>query len=1052
MDGIRADVIKGLTSQFNQKYKDDSFSGEGLTSKVLPVMKGEERVGDLLVVTGFTTEKATFDFESIVTNPDIFVSNTWKDVKNTASLYSKDANLNKADANVSYPSFMLKKEMIKRGHTADPSSGVNDLLDDWNKDGFDYQDKSAIFRFSVNADGLDLTKLLGTVTLTDTLPEGWELSEITPGNDFLIFEGAAKSEWESTVIANEPPTPVTVAGLTSAMTENKDSISLTFTNLDKPYVVLIKAKPNAETLEKYFGKNSDNTVKNTVKMTSENWDTGIESKREVEVKSSLLSKEAAFVEEGVVNWTVDYKPYELDNTFTKIEDTLPIGLDLRTDANGNLVLVGNIKITELNLNADGNYTEGEEVTPVIGENISYDNETRVLTFNIPDHTKAYRFSYLTDVTGEPGKVTNQVKLYGGDKESENTNSSYQISDKDGNATMRKSGWVEITKIDGTTKSPLAGVEFTIFAADETTVIRKGTTGTDGKLKLRALPAGSFILRETAVPDGYNLDKSDHTIVVEKTDDSTIISIDGKTGDNANLITIENYKEGEYASTSVALKAHKILEGKNLEDGLFSFELKDEKGKTIQTKKNDLEGNIVFDEIKYDEPGEYHYTIQEVSGDEAGVTYDSSEISVTVTVEDKGGKLTATPVYNEGSQTFTNSYKPAAGSVVLEAQKVLTGKDLNAGDFSFELKDKDGKILQTKTNDAQGKVYFDSMEYTEAGTYKYTIEEVKGNLAGVTYDSHVIDVTVTVEDKDAQLVATPAYDGDQTFTNIYKPAQGSVVLQSKKVLEGKDLNSGDFSFELKDEDGKVLQTKTNDAQGMIYFDPVEYSKTGTYEYTIQEVSGNLAGVTYDTHAIKVTVTVEDKDAKLVATAAYEGEETFTNAYKPADGSIVLQAQKILKGKKLTAGEFSFELKDKDGNVIQTKKNDAQGVVNFDEIQYDEAGTYTYTIQEVIGNQARMTYDKHVIEVTVTVEDQDGKWTANAVYTGDQKFTNTYKSEPGKPDSSKKPNTGGKGTTKTNASKTPKTGDSGTPIMYGVILLISAGAILAVLGIRRKRRSK
>ena len=992
VDGISADVIKGLTPQFNQRYKESSFLGDGLSLQVLPVMKDDERVGDLLVVTGFTSEKAAFDFESIVTNPDIFVSNTWKDVKNTASLYSKDTKLNTADAKVSYPSFMLKKEMIKRGHTDDPASGVNDVLEDWNNDGFDYQDQSAIFRISINADGLNLTnangKPLGAVTLTDTLPDGWELSEITPGNDYLIFEGTAKSGSESSVTAKDT-TPVTVEGLTHTKTEN--SISLTFETLDKPYVVLIKAKPNAETLEKYFGKNSNNTVTNTVKMTSENWDTGIESKRNVTVKSSLLSKEAALVEAGTVNWTVDYKPYELENTFSKIEDTLPTGLDLRTDANGNLLLDGNIKITELKLNADGSYTEGDVFTPVIGKDISYDNETRVLTFNIPENTKAYRISYLTDVTGEPGTVTNHVKLYGGDEEAENTNSSYQISNQDGNATMRKSGWVEIFKLDGITKAPLAGVEFTIFATDGSTVVRKGITSTEGKLILRGLPAGSFIIRETNAPEGYNLDQSDHTLFVEKTDDTTFVSVDGKTGDDSNFISIENYKEGEYAPTSVILQAHKILEGKNLEEGLFTFELKNEDGETIQTKKNDLEGNVVFDEIKYEQPGEHLYTIQEVSGDEAGIIYDKNIIRVAVHVEDKEGygRLTATPEYVGGSQTFTNTYQAAPGSVLLEVQKVLEGKELKAGDVSFNLKDKSGNVLQTKANDAQGKVYFDSIEYTEAGTYQYTIEELNENLAGVTYDSHVIDVTVTVEDKDAQLVAEPVYEGSQTFTNTYQAAPGSIVLETQKILEGKDLKAGDFSFELKDESGNLLQTKANDAQGKVYFDPIEYDETGIYKYTIEEVKGNLAGVTYDSHVIHVTVTVEDKDAQLVATPLYEGDQTFTNSYKPAAGSVVLEAQKVLNGKELKAGDFKFELKDEDGTVLQTQSNDAQGKVYFDPVDYTKAGIYKYTIEEVKGNLAGVIYDSYVIDVTVTVEDKDAQLVAEPAYEGSQTFTNTYK---------------------------------------------------------------
>ncbi len=491
-------------------------------------------------------------------------------------------------------------------------------------------------------------------------------------------------------------------------------------------------------------------------------------------------------------------------------------------------------------------------------------------------------------------------------------------------------------------------------------------------------------------------------------DTTVVSVDGKTGDDANFISLENYKEGEYAPTSVVLQAHKILEGKNLEEGLFTFELKNEDGETIQTKKNDLEGNVVFDEIEYNQPGEYHYTIQEVSGDEAGIIYDKNIIRVAVHVEDKEGygRLTATPEYVGGSQTFTNTYQAAPGSVLLEAQKVLEGKELKAGDFSFNLKDESGNVLQTKTNDAQGKVYFDSIEYTEAGLYqytieevkgnlagvtydshvidvtvtvedkdeynetgihKYTIEEVKGNLAGVTYDSHVIDVTVTVEDKDAQLVAEPVYEGSQTFTNTYQAAPGSIVLETQKILEGKDLKAGDFSFDLKDESGNILQTKANDAQGKVYFDPIEYNETGIHKYTIEEVKGNLAGVTYDSHVINVTVTVEDKEAQLVAEPVYEGAQTFTNSYKPAAGSVVLEAQKVLKGKELKAGDFKFELKDEEGNVLQTQSNDAQGKVYFDPVDYTKAGIYKYTIEEVKGNLAGVTYDSHVINVKVTVEE-------------------------------------------------------------------------------------
>ena len=247
--------------------------------------------------------------------------------------------------------------------------------------------------------------------------------------------------------------------------------------------------------------------------------------------------------------------------------------------------------------------------------------------------------------------------------------------------------------------------------------------------------------------------------------------------------------------------------------------------------------------------------------------------------------------------------------------------------------------------------------------------------------------------------------------------------------------------MKDESGNILQTKANDAQGKVYFDPIEYNETGIHKYTIEEVKGNLAGVTYDSHVINVTVTVEDKEAQLVAEPVYEGAQTFTNSYKPAAGSVVLEAQKVLKGKELKAGDFKFELKDEEGNVLQTQSNDAQGKVYFDPVDYTKAGIYKYTIEEVKGNLAGVTYDSHVINVKVTVEDNDGQLVASTEYEGGQTFTNIYKPE------SPKPGTSGK-TDKPSTS--PKTGDTSTPLMYGVILLGSAVAIVEALRIKRKRR--
>lgn len=697
--GVDDEVKKDLVPQYNQRYKENSFAGTGLIPEVIPVMKDGARVGDLLVVTGFGTEKASFTFESIVTDPDIFAGNKSTDVKNTAVLFSANQKLNEAPANVSYPSNMLKKELIKRGHTDDPAAGVNDISSNGG-DGFDYEDKSAIFRISVNADGLDLTnatgKALGKVTVTDTLPEGWELAEILPGQDYLVFEGNKNTTGQQVTATDT--TPDAVAGLTYTKTAN--SITFTFEKLNQPYVILIKAKPNADTLKEYFGKNGTYTPTNTVKMTADNWTTGIEAKQNVSVKSSLLSKKATLVEAGVVNWTVDYKPYELENTHSKLEDTLPAGLELRTDASGKLVLDGNISIIELTMNADGSYTEGGPVPPVIGTNVFYDRETRTLSFTIPEPQKAYRFTYLTDVTGDPGTVKNKVTLYGADGEPEHTGSSYIITDQDGSATMRKSGYIEIAKLNGATKESLQGVEFTIYASDGETIIRRGITAANGKLTLRGLPEGSYLLRETGAPEGYTPDSRTHSLTVTRKDSTTITcSIDGK---DTNAIVVQNFKTG----TAGGLKLTKTLAGASAEtDRGFDF--------TVT-----LEGTGATEFTYFGTGGAAGGTLK--SGDT--VSLKGGE-SIEIVGIPKGTAYTVTEADYQ-SQGYTAVVEDAAAVVEDAAQGMITADEMQSVAFvntravgSLEIR----KTVTGNASDPEKKFDF-TVTFTGAaanGTYSYT---------------------------------------------------------------------------------------------------------------------------------------------------------------------------------------------------------------------------------------------------------------------------------------------------------------------------------------------
>ena len=257
---------------------------------------------------------------------------------------------------------------------------------------------------------------------------------------------------------------------------------------------------------------------------------------------------------------------------------------------------------------------------------------------------------------------------------------------------------------------------------------------------------------------------------------------------------------------------------------------------------------------------------------------------------------------------------------------------------------------------------------------------------MTYDTKKYEVTVKVVEKDNKLEATATYKdvtvGEvPTFKNTYKALPGTIQLEAKKELSGRLLKSDEFSFTLKG-DGGVDQTKKNDKDGKVLFDAITYDQAGTYEYTISEKipAAKETGVTYDDTKYKVTVTVEEKAGKLEATAVYETGEvpTFKNAYKALPGSIQLEAKKELDGRSLKADEFSFNLKG--DNVDQTKKNAADGKVTFDEITYDQAGTYEYTISEAIptAKETGITYDDTQYKVSVKVEENAGMLEAVATY--------------------------------------------------------------------------
>ena len=426
---------------------------------------------------------------------------------------------------------------------------------------------------------------------------------------------------------------------------------------------------------------------------------------------------------------------------------------------------------------------------------------------------------------------------------------------------------------------------------------------------------------------------------------------------------------------VDLSFTKQLEGRNLKRGEFTFNLIDDStGQVVDTQKNDSLGNITFDPLLFNSVGTYHYTVEEVTGSETGMTYDPMKANVTITVNANGDSYIAQTTM-PGDTEFNNTFKSSPVKVNLEFNKELSNGTLNADDFSFTLTG-DNNVNETVSNKANGKINFSELSFDQVGVYNYTVKEVKGNKPDVDYDEMTVAVKVTVtKDEDSGLLTAKtemtatggeATDANDRIFNNHVVAPVTAQFDFSKALAGRTLKAGEFRFVLKDENGTVLQTKTNDADGKVAFDALTYknNEVGEHKYTVEEVAGSEAGMTYDPMKAEVTVTVTKDGHTLTATKALPTDTEFNNTFTPGATSAQFNFTKKLEGKTLEADAFTFELLE-NGTVIQTKKNGADGTIQFDAISYDKEGTHTYTIREVAGADTDIDYDSMTIAVKVTV---------------------------------------------------------------------------------------
>ena len=599
---------------------------------------------------------------------------------------------------------------------------------------------------------------------------------------------------------------------------------------------------------------------------------------------------------------------------------------------------------------------------------------------------------------------------------------------------------------GLTPADIAG-KFTFTVTGEEGAPMPASTSVhndaDGKVDFGKI---SFTLDDLNKALGEKPEKREHTFTYTVTESGEVAGVtnDAKPSREVSFTVTDNGKgklsvsrnpDGDVAftftnaynvtsiKTSVTdqITATKVLTGRELglKAGEFSFKLVE--GDVVVAKgTNTADGKIAMDKITYDKPGKHTYTLREVKDNVGGITYDGTTYTIETIVKDNGdGTLDVEHKLQDADEAkFTNSYKPGSevSSVTdkVKATKSLTGRDLKAGEFSFELVEGD-KVVAKGTNAADGTITMKAITYTEAGTHTYTLREAKVDADnGITYSTAAYTIVTTVtDDGNGKLSVNHELQGAETaaFENAYTvtPKDSSVTDQitATKSLTGRDLKEGEFSFELVEGD-KVVATGTNDARGNITMSAVKYDKAGTHAYVLREAKGAEGnGITYDGKTYTVVTTITDngkgklevkhelKDAKTAA---------FENSYKPNPDEFSvtdqITATKVLTGRDLKAGEFSFELVEgegEDAKVVATGTNDATGNITMGAVKYTKPGKHTYTLREANGGTTSkgITYSdaKYTIETTIT-DNGDGTLKAEHVLKGDKpvEFTNAYSVTP------------------------------------------------------------
>lgn len=618
---------------------------------------------------------------------------------------------------------------------------------------------------------------------------------------------------------------------------------------------------------------------------------------------------------------------------------------------------------------------------------------------------------------------------------------------------------DITALDG---APANAVPSTITFADnrtQTLQINSNAFAKEGVYR--------YQVRERKGDNpGVAYDSRTWILTVTVTDDLTTFTrriTANTTCDGVQSDAIQFTNTYQAKPVSVQFRAHKTLNdpdhtGVQLQAGQYEFTCVEDKtgGQVGTVKTNDQRGDVLFDTISYTKTGVYDYTLSEVQGDRGGITYDATKHHVTVTVTDNGeGQLLADVKYDNGTNIpeFTNTYHAQPATDNPTAVKKMTSSKgnkytLKGEDFAFTLHQQSAPANvsnadQTKRNDQQGNIRFDQLSFPLVGTYVFTMSEQDTTVPGVTKDGTVATITYVVKDVDhtgkltvvSKTVAptTGANGKNITFTNHYSPKNVGYSISGVKNIVNTDTatsrvpQDGEFKFQLNavsahDSDGNAISmndmpmpagsqngtvTVTNKGSGFT-FGQMVYTMPGVYTYHVKELAGTDKTIGYSTQEYDVTVTVTDRDGMLSATADSQTNDIrFDNTYTPTPVDVTVKADKHLTGRALNDGEFTAELKDMDGNTLQSKRfkrttgseakaDEGDGTLTFDKLTFDKTGIYKYTVDETDTQLGGVTYDttSHTVTVTVTEDADSHTLTAKTEYSTENgsedgiRFTNTY----------------------------------------------------------------